>query len=144
MVDEGHSVQNHTWDHPYLTEISDEEIADQLERTTRAMVDAGTPEPLFVRPPFGDYDGRTIEMVESQGYRIATWTNALDTRDWDGPTSEELIERILTNLQDGGVVLLHDIQPTTVSTLPHIIKILHEKGYCIEQFNDEEFWNLDA
>lgn len=145
MVDEGHSVQNHTWDHPYLSELSTDEIELQIERTSAAIVGAGAPEPQFGRPPYGDYNARVTGVFEIQGLQMVTWTNALDIRDWDGPASpEHIVERVRANLQDGGVVLLHDVQPNTLAALPGIIDAVHQEGYCIAPFQGEPGWDLNA
>ncbi len=145
MVDDGHRVQNHTWDHPYLTQLTTDEIERQIERTNAAIVGAGAPEPQFGRPPYGDYDARVAGAFDGQGLEIVTWTNALDIRDWDGPASSALIvERVRGNLQDGGVVLLHDVQPNTLDALPGIIDAVHQEGYCIAPFQGEPGWELDA
>lgn len=145
MVDEGHSVQNHTWNHPYLTQLTTDEIERQVELTNAAIVGAGAPEPQFARPPYGDYDGRVAGAFDAQGLQVVTWTNALDIRDWDGPASpEQIVARVRVNLQDGGVVLLHDVQPNTLEALPGIIDAVHQEGYCIAPFQGEPEWDLNA
>lgn len=145
MVAEGHSVQNHTWDHPYLTQLTSEEIERQLEMTNEMIVGAGAPEPRFGRPPYGDYDARVAGVFEAQGLAITTWTNVLDIRDWDGPASPaQIVERVRIHLQDGGVVLLHDVQQTTLEALPAIIDVVHQDGYCFAPFEGEPDWLLDA
>ncbi len=144
MVAEGHQVQNHTWNHPYLTQLSDEEVLRQLDQTSAAIVAAGAPTPVYVRPPYGDYTPHVLDLIESRGMTAVTWTNALDIRDWDGLSSAEIIDRVITNLEPGGVVLLHDIQPNTVAALPDLINAVHQQGYCINQFRGEEFWHIDA
>lgn len=145
MVAEGHSVQNHTWDHPYLTQLTSEEIERQLEMTNEMIVGAGAPEPRFGRPPYGDYDARVAGVFEAQGLAVTTWTNVLDIRDWDGPASPaQIVERVRIHLQDGGVVLLHDVQQTTLEALPAIIDIVHQDGYCFAPFEGEPDWLLDA
>lgn len=145
MVREGHSVQNHTWDHPYLTHLTTDEIAGQMERTTAAIEGAGAPTPQYGRPPYGDYDARVAGVFDAQELQVTTWTNALDIRDWDGPaTADQIVERVRVNLQDGGVVLLHDVQPNTLEALPGIIDAVHQEGYCIAPFQGEPDWDLDA
>lgn len=145
MVAEGHSVQNHTWDHPYLTQLTSEEIERQLEMTNEMIVGAGAPEPRFGRPPYGDYDARVAGVFETQGLAVTMWTNVLDIRDWDGPASPaQIVERVRIHLQDGGVVLLHDVQQTTLEALPAIIDVVHQDGYCFAPFEGEPNWQLDA
>jgi peptidoglycan-N-acetylglucosamine deacetylase len=145
MDAQGHSVQNHTWDHPYLTQLTTEEIERQLEMTNETILKAGAPEPEFGRPPYGDYDARVTGAFEAQGLQVTTWTNVLDIRDWDGPaSSEQIVERVRVNLQDGGVVLLHDVQPNTLEALPEIIDAVHQEGYCFAPFQGEADWLLNA
>jgi peptidoglycan/xylan/chitin deacetylase (PgdA/CDA1 family) len=145
MVDEGHSVQNHTWDHPYLTELANDEIEQQIQETSAAIERAGAPSPMYLRPPYGDYDPQVVRLVEDQGLAFVTWTNDLDIRDWDGPaSSEEIISRVQENAQDGGVVLLHDVLPNTVEAIPGIINAVRHENYCIKPYDGQEQWTTDA
>lgn len=145
MVEEGHSVQDHTWDHPYLTDLDDGAIVEQVQRTSQEIQRAGAPAPAYVRPPYGDYDARVVGIIEQEGFQIVTWTNALDIRDWDGPASpEQIVERVRNNVQDGGVILIHDIQENTVEAIPEIIGAIYQEGYCVAPFRGEQFWKVDA
>jgi len=143
MVLDGHSVQNHTWGHPMLTHLSDWEIAEQLELTTQAILSTGAPKPVFVRPPYGDYDARVLSIMANAGLTPVTWTVGLDPRDWEQPPIIEMVARVVNNLRHGGVVLLHDIHENTINAVPYLIDEIHRRGYCIDPFNGEDFWILN-
>ncbi len=144
MIDSGHSVQNHTWDHPFLTQLHADQIWSQIELTNLAIMAAGAPMPMFIRPPYGDYDEQVQSVIEASGMNMVTWTGILDPRDWDGSSADEILRRITDNLTDTGVVLLHDIQLETGRALPEIITGIRDRGYCIEQFDGSEYWTLNV
>ena len=54
------------------------------------------------------------------------WT--IDTIDWQEPSVETTIDRVISKAQNGGIVLMHP-KPNTVEALPQIIEGLHNKGY---------------
>lgn len=142
MVLDGHSVQNHSWSHPMLTHLSDAEIAQQLELTTQAIVATGAPKPVFVRPPYGDYDARVLRVIAEVGLTPVTWTAGMDPRDWERPAVIDLVAHVVNSLRPGGVVLLHDIHENTINAVPYLIDAIHRQGYCIDPFLGEDHWIL--
>jgi len=126
----GHALGNHTYTHPHLTELTDEEVRLELERTeTRALDALGRSlKPLF-RPPFGEYDERVARAVARTGYtHIIMWT--VDSLDWKMIPPEELTRRVLEGACPGAIVLMHvGSQTHTPEALPEIIEGLARAGY---------------
>jgi peptidoglycan/xylan/chitin deacetylase (PgdA/CDA1 family) len=60
LVDDGNWVGNHSYTHPYLTELTHAEVKDQLERTSRAIRAATGGSPEFARPPDGEFNDETL------------------------------------------------------------------------------------
>ncbi|HEX7300990.1 MAG TPA: polysaccharide deacetylase family protein [Solirubrobacteraceae bacterium] len=104
-AEEGHAIGNHSWDHPRLPSLSEEDIREQLERTSAAIVAAIGREPELFRPPFGDTDP-TVECVASDlGMRQMLWD--VDTEDWQMPGPDVVHARIAA-AKGGEIVLMHD------------------------------------
>jgi peptidoglycan-N-acetylglucosamine deacetylase len=127
----GHRVENHTWDHPHLARLPAGEALWEMSRTTSAIEAAGAPAPRYVRPPYGDTNPLVAAAAARLRLKIVKWT--IDTDDWRGRSSREIVATVLDHLRPGAVVLAHDglrETPNTVAALPSIINGLRQQGYC--------------
>lgn len=126
----GNSVQNHSWDHPSITgestkkaPLTREQIVQQLDRGTQAIVAAGLPRPTLYRPPYGDIDDRGDDVARSLGYRLVspwgvTGTNIVDSKDWSGVSTEQIVSNVtkgytadgyqIDGIKDQTIVTMHD------------------------------------
>lgn len=133
----GFRIGNHTQNHPYLTQLSDEEIKNELNSLEERIVEltGKSTKPLF-RPPYGDRDERVLEVAASQGYWSIYWT--CDSLDWEeGHDPEWVKTRILSRIEDGAIILCHVASPYTYIILDELIQNIREKGYTfvsIEEF----------
>ena len=80
MIDEGHSVQNHTYGHYWLTRYSDATITDQLDRASQVITDATGVAPHCLRPPFGAVNDRVRSLAAGLGLATIMWD--VDPWDW--------------------------------------------------------------
>jgi peptidoglycan/xylan/chitin deacetylase (PgdA/CDA1 family) len=130
MAQEGHAIANHTYGHENLTGLSDAAIARAIDRTDRAVRSAG-PIPLrLVRPPYGATSIRVRTVIRASGYTHILWD--VDPRDWES-SAAVIRSRVLAQLRDGAVILLHDGSSNagqTRSALPGIIDGARARGYC--------------
>jgi peptidoglycan/xylan/chitin deacetylase (PgdA/CDA1 family) len=136
IVADGHEIANHTTSHPDLRELSDAEIQRELATTDQRMREitgAGT-RPFF-RPPYGAYNQRVLQVVQSEGYLPIYWT--LDSLDSVGePKSPAfLIERVTTKLPSdqlaGAIILMHCGFESTAEALPAILDRFAAMGYTV-------------
>ncbi|OLT32010.1 hypothetical protein BJF79_36540 [Actinomadura sp. CNU-125] len=128
---DGHRVENHSWNHPYLTDLSAAQVREQLANTSAAVADAGAPLPTLFRPPFGATDATVEAQARALGMRVVRWT--IDTHDWRGRRPDEIAATVLTRAEPGAVVLMHDgvaRSAATVRALPTIIRGLRNRGFC--------------
>ena len=130
IVDDGHVVANHSWQHDDLGQLSPDAVRDDLQRTLDAIhaVVPGVPVPFF-RAPYGHW-GRTIEVAAELGMRALEWQLAVE--DWDpAPPADVLVER-LGAVEPGGVVLLHDgggDRSATVEAVARVAPRLRAAGW---------------
>ncbi|MEN6370980.1 MAG: polysaccharide deacetylase family protein [Armatimonadota bacterium] len=126
----GHEIGNHTYSHPDLRKLTDDEIREQLARTEELVQSTAgiSTKPLF-RAPFGARDSRVLSVAHDEGYRSVYWT--VDS--WDafkkGIAADEIRDRVLDRSQDGSIVLMHCGSSPTVDALPEIIDGLRARGY---------------
>ena len=131
MRDEGHSIGNHTWSHPFLPELSESRLRAQIESASEMIALAsGGPEPTLFRPPYGS---RTAEVISWLG-RTDTTSVVWDVYpyDWAMPGSDVIARVVLEETRGGSILLLHDgggDRSQTVAALPVIIEGLLEGGY---------------
>ncbi|WP_214109636.1 polysaccharide deacetylase family protein [Acrocarpospora catenulata] len=127
MVKEGHEVGNHTWDHPSLTELSDEDIVAEITSTQEVIYETIGRYPTMMRPPNGATNERVGERMAELGLPQILWTGS--TLDWQARNQKIIKQRTLKLAKRNGVILLHDIVPETVKAMPAVLKTLKAKGY---------------
>lgn len=125
----GHELGNHSWSHRKLTSLSSEEQLQELEKTSTAIKNATKQDVKWFRPPYGCHDDNLIENTNRLNMYSILWT--VDSIDWQGDKPEILVERVISNVHNGAIILFHDHdnKSNTVEALPQIIKILKKSGY---------------
>lgn len=125
----GCDIENHTFSHPHLTELSDDEIISEIHKTQDSVSVAISVAPRFCRPPYLDVDERVFGLIAEAGLTVIGGVNP---EDWnpDVNTSERA-RRILDKAEDGQIILLHDFwnNDQTVEALKIIIPELRNAGY---------------
>ncbi|RCG24465.1 polysaccharide deacetylase family protein [Sphaerisporangium album] len=129
MAREGHQIGNHTFDHPHLTTLYDDEIRDELSRTQDAIEAVTGRRPDLMRPPYGDTDARVGAVTAELGLAQILWNGS--SRDWELRDPKALTAKVLGLAKRDRVVLMHDIQPHTVKALPKILSGLEKSGYHV-------------
>ncbi|MCC0684976.1 delta-lactam-biosynthetic de-N-acetylase [Clostridioides sp. ZZV15-6383] len=136
MVSEGHIVGNHSKTHPSMpTKTSNlknfnEEFYD-VERFYKDVT--GKDMVKFFRPPMGKYSEKSLAMTKNLGYKTVFWSFAY--RDWDTekqPSHEEATKKIMDNLHDGSILLLHAVSKTSTEILNDFISDARKLGYEFE------------
>ena len=138
MVNEGHQLINHSWDHPSLTgattglsPLTSEQIAEQLDATETLVRDlTGYEMRPYFRPPFGDYDEASLKYLYDLGYPFSVlWT--CDSHGWDGWSGQEIVDYCTTNIRAHEILLLHvgSQAPGDFEAVPGLIQFFRENGY---------------
>jgi hypothetical protein len=121
MIRRGHTIGNHTWDHPHLPALTTSGIVSQFTAGTNAIFSTTRVRVACYRPPYGDTNARVHEAAVSVGLPNSQWTTAgnhwglwdVDSRDWQlddpgsGWTAADML-RQLDQIGNGDTVLLHD------------------------------------
>ena len=128
IVDEGHEVANHTWDHKQLSLMSEKKVMDELEKTHAAIMSACGVAPTIYRPPYGAIKMSQRKVImEHFHYPTILWD--VDTLDWKTPRSiAKVHDKILKDAKPGSIILCHDIQEPTIDAMPSTLDELTARG----------------
>jgi len=132
VASQGHTVGTHTWSHAKLSGLAADKMKEEIELGISAVGQAleGPVAPFFRFP----YLGVTREAGAYLKSRdIASFTIDIDSRDFrtrDAATVEKTVMSQLAGRRKG-IILFHDIQPSTAKALPHILTTLKERGFKV-------------
>ncbi|WP_158299661.1 polysaccharide deacetylase family protein [Glycomyces paridis] len=127
QVDAGMWVANHSWSHPHMTQLSSAQMAQEISSTQQAIQQATGVTPKLFRPPYGETNA-TLKSVEAQyGLTEVIWS--VDSQDWNGASTAQIVAAA-RNLQNGGVILMHDAYQNTINAVPQIAADLRSRGLC--------------
>ncbi len=124
IVDEGHELGNHSWNHSQLTRLKKDAIQEQFTKTQQAVFDAVGIWPGLIRPPYGAYDD-TVKALA--GLPLVMWS--VDTLDWKHRDKNKVIKAALSGARDGGIILFHDMYTSTADAIGPIMDKLAADGY---------------
>lgn len=119
-----------------MPDIGDKEIEEEIMKLHQTIYEKYGYEMKYARPPKGEYSERTLSITESLGYKTVMWSFAYV--DWDDkkqPSKEEAMKKIIDNLHNGEIMLLHGTSKTNMEIMSEMIQKVREEGY--------EFRNLD-
>ena len=124
METDGHLIGNHTYDHADISKLSDEENCRELKKTSDLVKEITGHGTAYVRPPFGNWKDSMdcrISMISVK------WT--IDTLDWKSKNVTEIIGKVMQQVSDHDIILMHDYYETSVEAALQIVDRLQEKGY---------------
>lgn len=134
LSDAGHSVQNHSNTHPYLTQCSADTIMSELNACNDKIEAITGVRPTLIRPPYGDYNDTVVNTIRSMGMEPIQWD--VDSLDWKELSAPEITQRVLSGVQPGSIILFHNAALHTPEALPDIIDSLMQEGYTFVTVND--------
>ena len=124
MAEGGHIIGNHTFHHVQLNCLN-EEVACQEITSTNELIESIINKPIeFIRPPFGAWSSKKSCPVE-----LFTILWNIDPLDWKDQNTDLIVQRVLSEVKDGSVILLHDVYDTSVEAALRIIDALQAEGY---------------
>ena len=128
IIDEGHTVGNHSNTHPDMTTVSDEQVADEIMQVHNVIKDKYGYESYLFRFPAGAFSEKTLAIAAQNGYHSVFWSFAYN--DWDNanqPDAAEALKKTTERLHPGAVYLLHPMETNSL-ILDSLIKAAQGKG----------------
>jgi peptidoglycan/xylan/chitin deacetylase (PgdA/CDA1 family) len=126
-IEQGHTIGNHSIDHPDFSGISHAEAVRQLKGNADAWWRAAraTPAPFF-RPPYGSYTDDTLRAAGETGYLYVTMWD-VDTGDWTGLSPQEIARNAVADARPGSIIVMHT-QWNSAKAIQQILDGLKKKG----------------
>ena len=128
---DGHEIANHSYTHPDLTHLSDDQIVFELDYTDQVVSDLlGVHTRPYFRPPFGARNRRVLDVAAASGFRSVYWT--LDSGDWlPRATPGAVADKVLRFAEPGDIVVEHVASDATAGALPTILDEFEQRGWKV-------------
>ena len=139
MVEEGHTVGNHTYHHYDMSKISDKASFEKEMKDVETLFQQITGQSIspYYRPPQGKYSTKNLEMAKQLGYHTFFWSLAyVDWYEDKQPTKEEAFGKLLKRIHPGAIVLLHSTSKTNGEILDELLTKWEEMGYTFHPLSE--------
>lgn len=123
-IKNGNEIGNHSYNHKWLSKLSTNELLDQINKTQDILKETVNYTPTCFRPTYGSVNNRIRKSINLS---ITLWT--IDTKDWKINSVDRIVERTIKDIEDGDIILMHDIFQRSSEALKKIIPKLKEQGY---------------
>lgn len=124
MAADGHLLGSHTQNHVNLPLLPLDEAIEQVTVTAEKIEALTGQEVEYVRPPYGEWNDALDENIRQIP---VGWS--VDSRDWSLQNTNAVTERVMDEVEDGDIILLHDCYDTSVEAAFRIIDELKERGF---------------
>lgn len=135
IADAGHQLGNHTYHHVDLLKLNREQVAAEVDKTTAVIAAAAGVTPQVMRPPHGFRDPLVLDVMRERNLQVVEWS--VMSRDWTNPGTDTIVERTVSQVKNGSIILLHDgdgianaaPRAQTIEATRRIIAELQARGY---------------
>lgn len=121
---EGHLIGNHTYSHVQMTHLSEEAAVREIEKTDQVISAITGEHVAYMRPPFGAWQRELEVRME---VLPVLWS--VDPLDWTTENVDEIVSKVVTEVEEGDIILLHDCYASSVEAALRILDILQKEGY---------------
>ena len=130
MIDEGHTVANHSAHHYSMPSLSEETCRAEVMEFHDYMKENFGVEMTLFRPPMGEYSEHSLAVTADCGYRTVLWSFAY--ADWnvdDQPEPSAALEKLTGAAHPGAIYLLHSVSSTNAQVLGDMIDGIRANGF---------------
>ncbi|OIK13929.1 hypothetical protein BIV60_12515 [Bacillus sp. MUM 116] len=128
IVSAGHEIGNHSYSHPDMKRLTAGQTRSELIKTNEVIEAATGVKCEWFAPPSGSYRDETVSVANDLNMETVMWT--VDTVDWKKPTPDTLINRVMSKIGNGSMVLMHPTEATAKS-LDSLITLIEKKNLTI-------------
>lgn len=124
IADAGHEIGSHSYSHSDYTTLTNEQIAEDIKKTSSVIYKAVSVFPSLVRVPSGAYNSRAVTAIEDCGCIPVQWS--VDSIDYVAQSCEEIFTRASCAVP-GDIILMHNGTRFTASALARLLDSLSSK-----------------
>ena len=133
IADAGHEVGNHSYSHPDMKLLTASKTREQMIKTNEVIKAATGKNCEWFAPPSGSYRDETVTIAAEMKMKTVMWT--VDTVDWKKPTPDVLINRVMSKIGNGSLVLMHPTE-STAKALDRLLTLIEQKGLNVGTVSD--------
>ncbi|TKC18704.1 polysaccharide deacetylase family protein [Robertmurraya kyonggiensis] len=133
IVAAGHEVGNHSYTHPDMKRLSGAMLRQEISKTNEVIKATTGKVPTLLAPPSGSMRDEVVSIAAEYDLRTIMWS--VDTIDWQKPTPEVLIQRVVTKVHPGAIVLMHPTA-STEKALDQLIKEIKGKNFELDTVSE--------
>lgn len=120
----GCEIANHSYSHADLTGLGASGVRNEVQQTQNLVKQIVSESPKLLRPPYGAYNAA---VKNNASMPLVLWS--IDTLDWQHRNSEKTIQKVLSSVKEGDIILMHDLQPSTATACETLIPELKKRGF---------------
>ncbi len=124
----GHEIGNHGYSHPHVNNLTLSENIEEINKTSDIIFKITKNRTRLYAPPFGEFNDTVLKAAHQTNHKTVLWT--VDTVDWQKPEPDVITSRVLDNVQNGAIILMHPTSQIN-QALPDILRGLSEQGYQV-------------
>jgi peptidoglycan-N-acetylglucosamine deacetylase len=128
IVDAGQEVGNHSYTHPDMKRLSADRARSEMIKTNEVIEATTGKKSVWFAPPSGSYRDETVKVADDLKMETVMWT--VDTVDWQKPTPDVLINRVISKVGNGSLILMHPTE-STAKALDRLITLIEKKNLTI-------------
>jgi peptidoglycan-N-acetylmuramic acid deacetylase len=136
IIEDGHTLGNHTMTHKSLPDLSKQELIYELEELNKKVFNLTGKKMKYFRTPMGNFSEKVLMEINNLGYKTAFWSYAYN--DYDNSLEREenyTYNKVMTYHHNGAIILMHAAAPCNVKDLERVIDELRNKGYVLSPFD---------
>ena len=125
--DEGHTVATHNYDHVIANEVKESKLISLAQKARDIHRETIGIEPTIARAPGGVWKPMANAAL---GWPLIQWSS--QGTDWDGPQGRDpkaVLAQVLSGVEDGAIILMHDMKKNSITSSEMIIDRLQGDGY---------------
>ncbi len=138
MIAEGHGIGNHSYGHPNMAKLSEQEMANEWQKFDELLYETtGVQRTVYARPPEGIFNERLLNKGNELGYRHIFWSVAFIDWHANKPRGKAFAYgELMKQLHPGAVILMHTVSPDNAAALPDFIKDAKKMGYTFDSIDN--------
>lgn len=120
-----------------MPDLSDDELKTEVMKLNQTLYEKFGYEMKYLRPPKGEFSERTLSLTETLGFKTVMWSFAyVDWNEDSQPDNKESINKIVSNLHNGEIMLLHATSKTNSEIMRELISKIKNEGYEIKSLDE--------